>query len=122
MVCAPAWPDCIFRTRLAQPFVRTVATGDRYLSREVSEVLVDDYLAKTAAGPPSDPLGALSDRERQVLQMVAEGKPNAEIARTLYLAPTTVHTYRSRILKKLALRNRDALIRFAVEHGLTPGE
>ncbi len=100
--------------------IRAVHAGRRYLSREVSEVLVDDYLQKASAAPGADPLSMLSDRERQILQLVAEGKSAAEIARTLYLAPTTVHTYQGRAMKKLGLHSRVALVRFAIEQGLTP--
>ena len=102
--------------------IRSVRNGRRYLSREVSEALVDDYLARSEGASSSDPLSALSDREREVLQLVAEGKSTTVIARTLSLAPTTVHTYRGRLLKKLGLHDHTALVKFAIDQGLTPGE
>lgn len=101
--------------------IRTVHAGRRYLSREVSEALVDDYLSRSPEQASADPLNALSDRERHVLQLVAEGRTTTSIARTLCLAPTTVHTYRGRLMKKLGLHDHTALVKFAIEHGLTPG-
>lgn len=69
---------------------------------------------------PQSPLERLSLRERQVLQLVAEGRTSAEVAERLYLSPKTVETYRARVLHKLGLESTVALVKFAVEHGLTP--
>ena len=68
---------------------------------------------------PADPLDLLSVRERPVLQMLAEGKSTAEIARSLSLSPKSVETYRSRIKLKLGLRTVPDLVKFAIRHGLT---
>lgn len=79
----------------------------------------DDYVRERGS---SGPLDRLSTRERQVLQLVAEGKTTAEAASVLFLSPKTVETYRSRVMHKLGVRDFAGLVRFAVQHGLTPLE
>lgn len=96
--------------------VRAVHAGNRYLSREIAQVPSDER-ARTGA---SSPLDRLSTRERQVLQFVVEGKSSAEIARLVHLSPKTVETYRSRLMMKLGVPDVPALVKFAVQHGLTP--
>jgi len=66
-----------------------------------------------------DPLAVLSQREREVLQLVVEGKTSAEIAEMLFLSIKTVKTYRSRLMVKLGLKDIPSLIKFAIQHGLT---
>lgn len=93
--------------------VRTVASGGRYLSQE----LKDD--AATPRTPSNSPLASLSARERQVLQLVVEGRSSAQIALQIHLSPKTVETYRSRLMKKLGVADLPALVKFAVQHGVT---
>ena len=62
---------------------------------------------------------AFSSREREILQLVAEGKTSASIASMLFLSPKTVETYRSRFMEKLGVSNLPELVKFAIEHGLT---
>ena len=69
---------------------------------------------KGDAAADEDPLDRLSARERQVLQLVAEGKPSAAIASALSLSPKTVDTYRSRLMQKLGVENHTELIKFAI--------
>jgi DNA-binding NarL/FixJ family response regulator len=95
--------------------VRTVAAGQRYLSRKINDTVIDDYIHSRRS---EDPLQSLSPRERQVLQLTAEGRSNAEIAGLLFLSPKTVETYRSRIMQKLNLQDVPALVKFAIQHGL----
>lgn len=97
--------------------VRRVHAGQRYLSQKITETVVDDYIRDHH---PIDPLGTLSSRERQILQGVAEGKSTADIARSLYLSPKTIDTYRSRLMHKLGIDNLAGLVRFAIASGLTP--
>ena len=78
-----------------------------------------DPSMQTATGPAS-PLESLSARERQVLQLVVEGHSSSRIAALVHLAPKSVETYRSRLMKKLGVKDVPALVKFAVEHGLTP--
>lgn len=97
--------------------VRQVAAGKRYLSRKISETLRGD---PHQAGQGQSPLDSLSDREREVLQLTVEGKTAVEIAEILSLSPKTVETYRSRLMQKLEINNLPALVKFAIQHGLTP--
>jgi len=99
--------------------VRTVHAGRRYLSQKIAETMVDDYIRERHA---SSPLDSLSARERQILQYAVEGKSSAEAARALCLSPKTVETYRSRMMRKLGVTDLPALVRFAIQHGLTPLE
>ena len=99
--------------------VRTVHAGRRYLSQKIAETVVDDYIRERHV---ASPLESLSGRERQILQQIAEGKSSADTARALCLSPKTVETYRSRMMKKLGIADFPALVRFAIQHGLTPLE
>ena len=95
--------------------VRAVHAGNRYLSRAVAE-----FGRVDSARAEASPLERLSPRERQVLQLVAEGKSSAEIARIVNLSPKTVETYRSRLMKKLGVGDIPALVRLVIQHGITP--
>jgi DNA-binding NarL/FixJ family response regulator len=98
--------------------VRTVHAGGRYLSPALEDA-ARDY---RSSSPRSSPLESLSTRERQVLQLVVEGKSSAEIARIIHLSPKSVETYRSRLMKKLGVGDIPALVKFAIQHGITtPG-
>ena len=102
--------------------VRTVHTGQRYLSQKISDRVVDDYILQRQAVEAKSPLAYLSPRELEILQLVVEGKSSAEIAEVMYLSSKTVETYRSRLMKKLGIRDITSLIKFAVQQGLTPLE
>jgi DNA-binding NarL/FixJ family response regulator len=102
--------------------VRTVHSGRRYLSEKISEKMIDDYLRLREDFGARSPLDRLSPREREVLQLVVEGKTSAEIAEILFLSPKTVDTYRSRLMQKLGVHDIPALVKFAIQHGLTPLE
>jgi DNA-binding NarL/FixJ family response regulator len=93
--------------------IRRVHAGHHYLTRELADNVISQVI-KT----PSDPLARLSARERQVLQLVAEGHTANEIATKLFLSPKTVETYRSRMMEKLGLRDLAALIKFAIQQGV----
>ncbi len=97
--------------------VRAVHTGHRYLSQKISDRLIDDYRHQIAKTESS--LSRLSPREREVLQLVVEGKSNADIADTLSLSLKTVETYRSRMMDKLDISDLPSLVKFAIQHGLT---
>jgi len=102
--------------------VRAVHAGRRYLSLKISDSLIDDYVHQRQAAETSSPLARLSPRERQVLQLVVEGKSSAEIASILSLSLKTVETYRSRLMQKLGISDLPSLVKFAIQHGLTPLE
>jgi DNA-binding NarL/FixJ family response regulator len=93
--------------------IREVVRGEVYLSPGASRVFVDGYLAQTA--PSSDPL---APRERQVLQLVAEGNTSKEIATLLDLTVKTVESYRSRIMERLGIHDTAGLVRYAIRRGL----
>jgi DNA-binding NarL/FixJ family response regulator len=95
--------------------VRAVHAGQRYLSQSITGAVLDDY-ARERHG--ASPLDSLSRRERQILQLVAEGKSSANAAKLLFLSPKTVETYRSRLMRKLGVENFSGLIKFAIEHGV----
>jgi DNA-binding NarL/FixJ family response regulator len=97
--------------------VRAVAGGQRYLSPAITDILVGDYLQR-ADGAEVSPLESLSPREREILQLVVEGKSSAEIAGLVHLSPKTVDTYRSRAMAKLGVTDLPALVKFAIQHGL----
>ena len=95
--------------------IRTLRAGKRYLSHRITETVIDDYLRE---GTNVSPLDSLSLRERDVLQLVVEGRTNAAIAQALSLSPKTVETYRARIMKKLKVKDTVELVKFSMRHGL----
>jgi DNA-binding NarL/FixJ family response regulator len=102
--------------------VRAVHADRRYLSQKISDGLVDDYVRQRQATEAKSPLARLSPREREVLQLLVEGKSSAEIADILSLSLKTIETYRSRLMKKLGISDLPGLVKFAIQHGLTPLE
>jgi DNA-binding NarL/FixJ family response regulator len=96
--------------------VRTVYAGKRYFSPKVADLLVDDYVRE---GRSASPVEALSPREREILQLIAEGHTSAEVGRMLSLSPKTVETYRSRLMQKIGVEDLAGLVKFAILHGLT---
>jgi DNA-binding NarL/FixJ family response regulator len=98
--------------------VLAAKAGRRFLSSRISEDESEDH-RRRAGGRPASPLGRLSPREREILQLVVEGKSSAAIAKLVFLSPKTVETYRSRLMKKLDVDDLPALIKFAVANGLT---
>jgi DNA-binding NarL/FixJ family response regulator len=102
--------------------VRAVHAGRRHLSEKISDQVIDDYMRQREAVEAESPLARLSPREREILQLVVEGKSSAEIAGVLSLSPKTVETYRSRLMQKLGISDLPGLVKFAIQHGLTPLE
>jgi two-component system, NarL family, response regulator NreC len=106
----------VMKTHAADDLVRAIreaARGGTYLSPEISEAVVLAYQDKTEI--PPDPLSA---RERQVLQLIAEGKTTKEVAVTLDISVKTAETYRTRIMEKLDLHETASLVRYAIRRGL----
>ncbi|WP_322489968.1 response regulator transcription factor [Chloroflexus sp.] len=95
--------------------IRAVLRGELYLHPALTRQLLEDLLPHT---PSVSPWEGLSDREREVLLLVARGYTGAEIATQLSLSPKTVETYRTRGMEKLGLRSRAALVQFALDHHL----
>jgi DNA-binding NarL/FixJ family response regulator len=102
--------------------IRTVHEGNIFLCNEISEAVMGDYLKSRDVGPMDDPLGRLNAREREILQLLVEGKSNARIAELLYLSPKTIETYRSHLMQKLGIADLPGLVKFAIQHGLTSVE
>jgi RNA polymerase sigma factor (sigma-70 family) len=102
--------------------VRAAARGDSLISPNMTRRLVAEFASHTRRPRPTDALDPLTDREREVLALVAEGLTNEEIADRLCLSPATARTHVSRILTKLDARNRAQLVVLAYETGLVrPG-
>lgn len=101
-------PDVLFNA------VTRVSSGDRFVDPSVAEALALDTLALER----DDPEQALSPRERQVLRLIAQGVPLAQIAEQLHLSPKTVTTHKSHLMDKLGIENNADLIRYAIEQKL----
>jgi two-component system response regulator NreC len=99
--------------------VRTVARGDVFLPPSAARVLLETW--RHTNEPPAGPLDQLSERERRVLALTAEGYSSADIGKKLYLSPKTVDTYRARLMHRLGLAHRADLVRLALSAGLLEG-
>lgn len=100
--------------------IRTVHRGEVFLYPAATKLLVEGYLDRSAReGPQHD---GLTEREREVLKLVAEGYSGTEIAERLVISPKTVDTYRERIMQKLGVRHRYELVRYALRKGLLKPE
>ena len=105
-------------TDLAQA-VRTVATGRRYLSPVLAERAISGYV--THPGDSDlDIYETLTNREREILQLAAEGKTSIEIGKMLFISPRTAETHRANLMRKLSLRSQTDLVRFAIRKGIIP--
>jgi DNA-binding NarL/FixJ family response regulator len=106
----------VVKTQAVEELVQAIteaARGEVYLSPIVSRAAVQAYLDKSEA--PKDPLTA---REREVLQLIAEGKTTKEIARILSVSAKTAESHRGRIMEKLGIHNTAGLVRYSVRHGV----
>ena len=101
--------------------IRAAAAGKRYFSPPLSEPALGAY-ARKAAGTPLDPYHTLTAREREVLQMTAEGQSGTEIAQRLFISPRTVESHRANLMRKLGLRNLKEVVRYAVQRGVLPAD
>ena len=108
--------DCAFKD-LAKA-IRVVMTHKTYLSPEVADIVVKDYLS-TPQPPESSAFNLLSPREREVLQLLAEGKTSALIGESLHISIKTVETHRQQIMVKLKIRSVAELTKYAIREGLT---
>lgn len=101
--------------------IQAVYRGEIYLYPSVTRWLVQDYLQRGRSGHPEEQqrLDELTERQQTVLQLLAEGHTNQEIADKLVLSPYTIQTHVQNIMQKLNLRNRTDLIKYAIRHGLT---
>ncbi len=105
----------VMKTHAADDLVRAIreaARGGTYMSPEISEAVIQAYQNKVEM--PADPLSA---RERQVMQLIAEGKTTKEVATTLDISVKTAETYRTRIMQKLEIHETASLVRYAIRRG-----
>jgi two-component system, NarL family, response regulator NreC len=98
--------------------VSEVARGKSFFSPPIARVMLDDYVRQLAEKGISDRFDSLSDREREVFQLIAEGKVNKEIATLLSISPSTVETHRARIMEKLDLHSAAEIVLYAVRRGV----
>ncbi|MHC4737397.1 MAG: response regulator transcription factor [Planctomycetota bacterium] len=98
--------------------IKTVMVGETYLCTKAASVLVDHYVRNHPRNIPVNRL--LTNRQREVLKLLAEGKPTKEIALILKLSPKTVDACRRRVMEKLDVKNIAELVKYAIREGLTP--
>jgi two-component system, NarL family, response regulator NreC len=101
--------------------VREAVAGRRFLSPPVTERAIDAYISQARAAP-IDPHETLTAREREVLQLAAEGKTSGEIAARLHISHRTVENHRANVMRKLGLKNQSELVCYALRRGLIPLE
>ena len=98
--------------------VRCVAAGQTYVSPSLVTKMVNTYVLRTPDGSLEDPYLSLSEREREILLLVAQGHTNREIARIFHLSEQTVHNYRASLMEKLGFHDRVDLLKFAIRRGV----
>jgi len=108
--------ECLF-DELVQA-IKAIAAGGRYLSPRITDVVVSDYVKRLSTSADS-PFEALKTREREVLQLVAEGKSTKQIALELHVSTKTIEANRRQIMEKLNIHNVAELTKYAVREGLT---
>ena len=98
--------------------VRAVYGGERYLSQRISDLVRDVSFRSLDGSKEVSPLEQLSPREREILQLVAEGKTSQEIGERLSISSKSVDTYRSRLMRKIGVKDVAGLVKFAIQHGV----
>jgi two-component system response regulator NreC len=98
--------------------IRAVHRGEAFLHPSIAKVVIEDYVRHLRDGGGLVASDVLTDREREVLQLIAEGYTNREIAEMLHLSIKTVQNHRSKIMKKLDLHDRGDLIKYAIQQGI----
>ena len=98
--------------------IQAVSEGRRYLSPPLADVVMTDYVRASRGEKVATAIDKLSAREREVLQLIGEGNPSAEIARKLFISVRTVETHRQHIMEKLGIHSVAGLTKFAIKHGL----
>ncbi|KKM11129.1 regulator [Clostridiales bacterium PH28_bin88] len=100
--------------------IKTVYSGRSFLDPEITDIVLEDYRQRVA-NPHQDAFETLTDREREILVLLAQGHSNREIAEVLHISPKTVDFHRTNLMKKLDLHNRVELTKYAVKKGLVFG-
>lgn len=102
--------------------IRAVQADHLYLSQKLSDKVIEEYVWQREVVGEKGPLVDLSSREREILQLVVEGKSSVDIAAALSLSSKTIDTYRSRMMRKLGIKDVPTLVKFAILNGITPLE
>ncbi|HEY9857815.1 MAG TPA: response regulator transcription factor [Stenomitos sp.] len=98
--------------------IHQVMQGGAFLRPSVTKALVKDYLERVETGETRDSYGTLTEREREILKLIAEGHTNPEIAKLLVISVRTVETHRAHIMDKLGIHQRSELVKYALRKGL----
>ncbi len=98
--------------------LRTISQGAVYLYPAMAKKLLDDYLKRAEVGKEKESFAGLTEREREILKLVADGRTNQEIADLLVLSAGTVQTHRAHMMRKLGLHSRAELVKFAIRRGI----
>ena len=98
--------------------VSAVAAGKRFFSTVVAQSMIEDYVRRVGDASVIDPYDSLSEREREIFQLIAEGHSNKDVAIILSISPATVETHRAHILQKLDVHNTAELVLYAVRKGV----
>jgi two-component system, NarL family, response regulator NreC len=98
--------------------LRVIHSGQFYLSPTAQSIMVGDYLQRVRSGEEKDSYSSLTEREREILKLVAEGYTNNQIAERLVISPKTVDTHRTHVMDKLNLHSRAELVKYAMRRGL----
>ena len=98
--------------------VEKVRAGSKYASPEVAEELINDFVEVIRKGKSNDPFDTLSDREKEVLKLIAEGETSREIADRLFISLATVKSHRNNLMKKLEVNDMAGLIKLAIRKGI----
>lgn len=109
--------DCAFDEVVEA--IRTVSRGKAYLSPDISEVMLDDYVDRLGEEEDASAFSVLTDRQREVLQLLAEGRTTRQIAQDLHVSVKTIESHRQNIMEKLDIHNVAELTKYAVREGLT---
>jgi len=98
--------------------IRSIHQDKSFLSPTISKTLIDAYLRKMETGKTETPFDLLTDREREVLQLIAEGYTNREVAKSLFISVKTVEAHRAHIMQKLNIHDIAKLVKYAIQKGL----
>ena len=98
--------------------IRAVAEGKAFLTPRVTRILVNDYLKRIESGEKVPDYDGLTEREREVLKLIASGNTNQEIANLLHISVNTVQVHRTHVMEKLNLHNRTELVKYALRRGI----
>ncbi|MDB5173828.1 MAG: DNA-binding response regulator [Phycisphaerales bacterium] len=109
--------DAAFTELLAA--IRVVMSGRRYLSPPLADLVMEDYVRRANGETTGTDLDKLSAREREILQLVAEGRSSAQVAAMIHISVRTVDTHRYNVMQKLGIHSIAGLTKFAIAHGLT---